>query len=99
VLIPRNYKLLAMLFNHFSDSGQFMVAESPIFRQRNRQQPIFRVLVTAFNVNMRRLIPFATKKEESKSAKSQHIGHKTRSLSNPLYTGELVCLATEHLHK
>src|SRR3954468_11638213 len=56
VLIPRNYKLLAMLFNHFSDSGQFMVPESSIFRQGNRLQPIFGIFVAAFNMDMRRLI-------------------------------------------
>ncbi len=31
VLIPRNYKLLAVLFNHFSNPGQLVIAKSGAF--------------------------------------------------------------------
>jgi len=75
VLIPRNYKLLTMRFNHFLDPSQLMIPKSLIFGQRNTLQPVLGVIVPAFNVDMWRLGSFATEKEESKATDPQHTRH------------------------
>src|SRR5690349_4576692 len=52
VLIPRNYKLLAMLFNHFTQLSQLMIAKCPGLCQGDWFQPEFGVFLRALDMDM-----------------------------------------------
>src|SRR2546430_365241 len=58
VLIPCNYKLFAMLFNHLANRRQLVTSKGPRLRQLDRLQPEFGILLRALYMNVRRLVAF-----------------------------------------
>jgi hypothetical protein len=85
VLIPGDYKIFTMLFNHPPKLRQLVTSESPRLRQHHWIQPELGVFFGTLDVNMTWLMSLSTEKEKPKAAYAQYFGHPSSVSSEVHY--------------